>query len=118
MNDTGIALARRLYLHVKDGGSVTVMDLSRLVQEMESLQTQRDVAQAERLRLADELAKTEKAILPWIDDVGWLNAEYARHTTALKEIAGVSMSQFARVNDLAEHQRAVAAKALKESKHE
>ena len=87
MPDEGIALARRLFLHVKDGGSITAMDLSRLVMEMESLQTQRDVAQAERLRLADELARTEKAILPWIDDVGWLNAEYARHTDALRRIA-------------------------------
>lgn len=116
MADEEIALARRLYLHVKDGGSVTAMDLSRLVAGMEALKSQRDVAQAERLRLAGELAKTEKAILPWIDDVGWLNAEYARHTAALKEIAGVSMSQFARVNDLAEYQRAVAAEALKEDK--
>lgn len=90
MPDEGIALARRLFLHVKDGGSITAMDLSRLVMEMESLQTQRDVAQAERLRLADELARTEKAILPWIDDVGWLNAEYARHTDALRRIVDMT----------------------------
>lgn len=86
MSDEGIALARRLFLHVKDGGSITAMDLSRLVQGMESLQTQRDVAQAERLRLADELARTEKAILPWIEQVGWLNAKYDIHTDALRRI--------------------------------
>ena len=90
MPDEGIALARRLFLHAKDGGSITAMDLSRLVMEMESIQTQRDVAQAERLRLADELARTEKAILTWIDDVGWLNAEYARHTDALRRIVGMT----------------------------
>lgn len=41
----------------------------------------------ERLRLAADLAEAHKAILPWIDDVGWLNAEYARHTDALRRIA-------------------------------
>ena len=87
MSDEGIAFARRLFLHVKDGGSITAMDLSRLVQEMEALQTQRDVAQAERLRLADELARTEKAILPWFVQVGHLIAAWDRHTQALRRIA-------------------------------
>jgi alkylhydroperoxidase family enzyme len=87
MSDEGVALARRLFLHVKDGGSVSAMEMSRLVMAMESLQTQRDTAHGERMRLADELAEAEKAILPWIDDVGWLNAEYARHTDALRRIS-------------------------------
>ena len=70
MTDGGIALARRLFLHAKDGGAITAMDLSRLVQEMEALQTQRDVAQAERLRLAEELSQAHRDIVTWIERCG------------------------------------------------
>ena len=115
MADNDIALARRLFLHVKDGGSVTAMDLSRLVAALEKLQRELDmwreenlkkqtaceqmgaritglqsdlaVACSERDRLAADLAEAHKAILPWIDDVGWLNAQYAIHTAALREAA-------------------------------
>ena len=115
MSDDGVALARRLFMHVKDGGTVTAMDLSRLVSEMEKIQHERDmwrdenvkkqtaceqmgiritglqsdlnVACSERDRLAADLSEAHKAILPWIDDVGWLNAEYARHTDALRRIS-------------------------------
>ena len=115
MADDGVALARRLFMHVKDGGTATAMDLSRLVSEMEKIQHERDmwrdenvkkqtaceqmgiritglqsdlnVACSERDRLAADLSEAHKAILPWIDDVGWLNAEYARHTDALRRIA-------------------------------
>ena len=115
MSDDGVALARRLFMHVKDGGTVTAMDLSRLVSEMEKIQHECDawrdenvkkqtaceqmgiritglqsdlnVACSERDRLAADLSEAHKAILPWIDDVGWLNAEYARHTDALRRIS-------------------------------
>lgn len=70
MTDEGVALARRLFLHAKDGGSITAMDLSRLVQKMEALQTQRDVAQAERLRLAEELSQAHRDIVIWIERCG------------------------------------------------
>lgn len=86
MTDGGIALARRLFLHAKDGGSITAMDLSRLVQEMEKLQTQRDIACAERDRLAADYAKAQLAVLPWIEQAGWLNARYDIHTDALRRI--------------------------------
>lgn len=70
MSDAGVALARRLFMHVKDGGTITAMDLSHLVQQMESLQTQRDVAQAERLRLAEELSQAHRDIVTWIERCG------------------------------------------------
>lgn len=67
MSDAGVALARRLFMHVKDGGAITAMDLSRLVQEMESLQTQRNIACAERDRLAADYAKAQLDIVKWIE---------------------------------------------------
>ena len=41
----------------------------------------------ERDRLAADLATAQKAILPWIEQVGWLNAKYDIHTDALRRIA-------------------------------
>lgn len=72
-SDTGVALARRLFLHVKDGGTVTTMDMSRLVVEMERVQSERDLAQSERDRLAAEYAKAQRDILVWMERAGQLN---------------------------------------------
>ena len=111
---SGTALARRLYLHVKEGGSITEMDMSRLVLEMEKIQRECDmwhgenvkkqeaceqmgvriiglesdltVACFERDRLAADLATAQKAVLPWIEQAGWLNAKYDIHTDALRRI--------------------------------
>lgn len=70
MTDGGVALARRLYLHAKYGGAVTVMDLSRLVIEIEKLLHERDVALAQCDRLAADLSKAHLDILPWIEKAG------------------------------------------------
>ena len=70
MADDGVALARRLFLHVKDGGTVTAMDLSRLVSEMEKIQHERGMAWAERDRLATEYAKAQRDIVSWIEKAG------------------------------------------------
>lgn len=86
MRDSGVALARRLYLHAKDGGSVTAMDLSWLVAEMEKVQRDLDLARSERDRLATEHSKAQLAILPWIEQVGHLNAAHDIHTAALRRI--------------------------------
>ena len=67
MADDGVALARRLFMHVKDGGTVTAMDLSRLVSEMEKIQHERGMAWAERDRLAGEYAKAQQDIVAWIE---------------------------------------------------
>lgn len=67
MTDHGIALARRLYLHVEGGGSVTAGDMSRLVSEMERIQHARDMAQSERDRLAAEYAQAQRDIVKWIE---------------------------------------------------
>lgn len=83
---SGTALARRLYLHVKSGGVVTEMDMSRLVMEMERIQHECDLAQSERDRIAAEHSKAQLAILPWIEQVGHLNAAYDIHTDALRRI--------------------------------
>lgn len=40
----------------------------------------------ERNRLAADLSNAHMAILPWIDQVGWLNAQYAKHVEALRRI--------------------------------
>jgi hypothetical protein len=39
MSDEAVAQARRLHMHVKDGGSVTVIDMSRIVNSMEKMQS-------------------------------------------------------------------------------
>lgn len=70
MAEEGTALARRLFLHAKDGGSITVMDLSRLVMEMEKLKHERDIACSERDRLAADYAKAQRDIVVWIEKAG------------------------------------------------
>lgn len=70
MTEGGVALARRLYLHAKDGGAVTAMDLSRIVIEMEKLLHERDVALAQCDRLAADLSKAQLDIVPWIKKAG------------------------------------------------
>lgn len=70
---SGTALARRLYLHVKEGGSVTEIDMSRLVMEMERIQHERDLAQSERDRLAVDYAKAQRDIVIWIEKAGGKN---------------------------------------------
>ena len=98
MADDGVALARRLFMHVKDGGTVTAMDLSRLVSEMEKIQAECDmwraenvkkqtaceqmgirisglqsdlgVACSERDRLAADYAKAQRDIVSWIEKAG------------------------------------------------
>lgn len=69
-NETGVALARRLFMHVKDGGTVTAMDLSRLVSEMEKIQHERNMAWAERDRLAADYARAQRDIVVWIEKAG------------------------------------------------
>lgn len=73
MADSDIAVARRLFLHVKDGGSVTAMDMSRLVAAMERLERQRDVAQAERHRLASELSEAHLTIVKLMESAAAAN---------------------------------------------
>lgn len=70
MADDGVALARRLFIHVKEGGSVTAMDLSRLVSEMEKIQHERSMAWAERDRLAADYAKAQRDMVVWIEKAG------------------------------------------------
>lgn len=70
MSDGGVALARRLFIHVKEGGSVTAMDLSRLVSEMEKIQHERNMAWAERDRLAADYAKAQRDMVVWIEKAG------------------------------------------------
>ena len=40
----------------------------------------------ERNRLAADLSNAHGAILPWIDQTGWLNAQYTKHVEALRRI--------------------------------
>jgi hypothetical protein len=47
----------------------------------------------ERERLAKEMAKAQLAVLPWMDQVGFLNAEYAYLTDALKKISAASTDE-------------------------
>lgn len=70
MADDGVALARRLFIHVKEGGSVTAMDLSRLVSEMEKIQHERNMAWADRDRLAADYAKAQRDMVVWIEKAG------------------------------------------------
>ncbi len=48
--------------------------------EIERLREERD-------RLAADLVNAHKDILPWIDQVGWLNGEYDRLRKALRQVA-------------------------------
>ena len=83
MADDGVALARRLFMHVKDGGSVSVMEMSRLVMAMESIQTQRDMAQGERMRLAGELSSASSSLTAWMKKASMLEAESSALQSAL-----------------------------------
>lgn len=87
MSENGVALARRLYLHAKDGGAVTVMDLSRLVNEMEKILHERDVALAQCDRLAADLSKAHLDILPWIEKAGAAKAAGMEEARAQIEAA-------------------------------
>jgi hypothetical protein len=49
-------------------------------------------------RLRRQVESLERAILPWIADVGWLNAEYDRLTSALRGI-GLPGSQIVYCRD-------------------
>jgi len=86
MSDDGVALARRLFMHVKDGGTVTAMDLSRLVSEMEKIQHERGMAWAERDRLAADLSEANNAILTWIEKSLHLTAMNMEQSLALRRI--------------------------------
>lgn len=55
MIDEVLAQARRLHMHVMNGGNVTAMDMSRLVQGMERMQAERD-----RLRVSGFSAAAEE----------------------------------------------------------
>lgn len=51
MSDEAIAQARRLYMHVKNSGRITAMDMARLVAAMEQMLAERDRFQAGLLRM-------------------------------------------------------------------
>lgn len=87
MSENGAALARRLYLRVKDGGAVTAMDLLRVVAEIEKLERQGDLAQSERSRLAADLSKAQLDIVPWIEKAGAAKAAGMEEARAQIEAA-------------------------------
>mgnify|MGYP007071595736 CR=1 FL=1 len=64
----------------------------------------------ERERLAKEMAKAQLAVLPWMDQVGFLNAEYAYLTDALKKISEAS------TDETGVYARRIAREALEGSK--
>jgi cell division septum initiation protein DivIVA len=79
MSNEALAQARRLHLHALHGGSVTTLDLARLVQAMEQMQ-------AERAQLREALM----AVTRHVEAAAWregldppLEAENAR--AALEE---------------------------------
>lgn len=82
VTEGGVALARRLYLHAKEGGAVTAMDLSRMVIEMEKLLHERDVALAQCDRLAADLSKAHLDIVPWIEKAGAASRDAAEGARA------------------------------------
>lgn len=108
MTDVALAFARRLYHHVVNGGHALPEDLNIIITGMEHTQHDLQVAQSERDRLALEHSKAQRAILPWIEQVGWLNAAYDRHVYALKKIVEMNIDGVSQV----------AAEALKEVRDE
>ena len=56
MSDEAIAQARRLHHHVMNGGSVTALDMSRVVASMELLQSERSRLFA-AVKLAEEMLR-------------------------------------------------------------
>ncbi len=93
-------------------------DVTITVAEANQAATEIEMLRAERMRLAKELAEAHKAILPWIDQVGWLNAEWVRHRDALKKISGVSDVICNTYKEMVERQFAIADEALKDRGHE
>lgn len=89
----------------------TAATLGQAADEIEWLRKERD-------RLAADLAKAHKDILPWIEDVGRLNAEWFRHRNALAKIAGAGDVVCNTYKEMAERQFAIADEALKGDSHE
>jgi hypothetical protein len=56
MSDSAVAQARRLYMHSKNDGRITAMDMSRLVASMELLQSERNRLFA-AVKLAEEMLR-------------------------------------------------------------
>ncbi len=56
MPDTAVAQARRLYVHSKNDGRITAMDMSRLITSMELLQSERNRLFA-AVKLAEEMLR-------------------------------------------------------------
>lgn len=106
MTDVALAFARRLYHHVVNGGNVLPEDLNIIITGMEHTQHDLQVAQSERDRLALEHSKAQRAILPWIEQVGWLNAAYDIHTAALHRISLGSVNSGTTKEFLGEEARA------------
>jgi len=63
----------------------------------------------ERMRLAEDLSNAHRAVLPWIEQEGFLNAEWGYFATALKKISTST-------DATGDHARQVAQEALDGSK--
>ena len=61
MSDEAIAQARRLHHHVMNGGSVTALDMSRLVQAMEQMQAERNDLAHEQIASTEWQTRYQRA---------------------------------------------------------
>ncbi len=74
MSDEAVAQARRLHHHVMNGGSVTALDMSRLVQAMERMQAKLEWWNEHSSEMYKAFNKVEEgrnrlkvALLMWLD---------------------------------------------------
>jgi len=111
MSDEAVAQARRLHHHVMNGGSVTALDMSRLVQAMEQMQAERNDLAHEQIASTEWQTRYQRAKAQRDE----ARVERDRLREALEKIGGITMSMCLNYKDMAETQRDIARAALEES---
>jgi hypothetical protein len=94
MSNEAIAQARRLHLHALHGGSVTALDLSRLVQAMERMQAKLHAAStshAEINQLRQALQDIDEAVE--LDQQSTKTGAASHINALVREIAGAALGE-------------------------
>lgn len=94
MSDEAIAQARRLHLHALHGGSVTALDLSRLVQAMERMQARLLAARSSQADI-NQLREALRAIaeLVELDQRSTKSGAQSDINALVREIAGDALGE-------------------------
>lgn len=112
MNDWAEAIYEATGWVVSDGLARSIGTLVETQARSENVLLRAEVEwlRVERERLAKEMAKAQLAVVPWIEQVGHLNAEWDYFAAALKKISAAS------TDETGEYARRIAREALEGSK--